>query len=77
MKIISYALTFYSISHDIKQIYKYAFGSLIQDGTKILQRLSNTKLWALKKVPYVGHCSPIYRKDQPPLYQGFTHIVYI
>jgi hypothetical protein len=35
---------------------------------KVLQRLSNTKLRPLAKVPYAGHCSSIYRRDEPPLY---------
>jgi hypothetical protein len=44
-------------------------GSLIEGGTKILRRLRGTKLWPLKKVLYVGHCSSIYRGDEPPLYR--------
>jgi hypothetical protein len=35
---------------------------------KVLWRLSNTKLWPLKKVLYAGHRSSIYREDEPPLY---------
>jgi hypothetical protein len=39
---------FYYIFLWIKQIYKHIFGSLKQDDTKVLRRLSNTKLWPLK-----------------------------
>ena len=49
MKLISYALTFYSISPNIKQIYKHTFGSLIQDGMKVLRWLRSTKLWSSKR----------------------------
>jgi hypothetical protein len=62
-------LAFYFISPGIKQIYMHNFGSLIRYDTKVLRRLNDTKLWPLKKVPYVGHYSPIYRKDEPPSYK--------
>jgi hypothetical protein len=62
MKLISYALA--SLFHPrLYQIsLKDAFGSLTQGGTKVFQRLSNTKVWPSKKVPFAGHCSPIYRE---------------
>jgi hypothetical protein len=69
MKLISYALAFYSICSDSKQIYKHTFDSLVQDGTKVVWRLSHTKLWPIEKVSYAGHCSPIYREDEPPSYK--------
>jgi hypothetical protein len=69
MKLISYALTFYFVSMGTKEVCKYTFGSLIQNDTKVLRRLSSTKLWPLKKVPYAGHCSHIYREEEPPSYK--------
>jgi hypothetical protein len=50
-------------------VYKHTFGSYTQDDTKVLRRLSNTKRWPFQRVLYVGHCSSIYRKDEPPLYK--------
>jgi hypothetical protein len=67
MELIAYSFAFCSIFSYIKQVYKHTFISLTQDGTKVLQRLSNMKLWQSKKVLYAGHSSPIYREDVTPL----------
>jgi hypothetical protein len=72
IKLISYVVAFYFISSDIKQIYKHTFNSWIQDDTKVLRRLSSTKLWSLEKILYVEHCLPIYREDEPPSYKITT-----
>jgi hypothetical protein len=67
--LISYTFVFYSIFSYIKQVYKHAFDSLTQDDTKVLQSLSNTKLWFSRKALYIGHCSLIYRKNKPLSYK--------
>jgi hypothetical protein len=69
MELILYALAFYSGFPYIEQVYKHTFGLLTHDDTKVLRRLSNTKLWPSKKVLYAGHCSTIYRKDELTSYK--------
>jgi hypothetical protein len=50
-------------------VYNPTFGSYTKDDTKVLRRLSKTKCKPTQKVLYAGHCSSIYREDEPPLYK--------
>jgi hypothetical protein len=52
--------------HEFKSIPS---APLRQGGMKVLRRLSNTKLWSLKKGLYTGHCASIYMEDEPHLYK--------
>jgi hypothetical protein len=38
----------------IKLVYNHTFSSFAQVDTKVLRRLSNTKLWPFKKILYAG-----------------------
>jgi hypothetical protein len=61
--------TFIPAPFYITWVYKHTFDLLAQGGTKVLQRLSNTKLCPSKNVLYKGHYSSIYMEDGLHLYK--------
>jgi hypothetical protein len=68
MELISYSLAF--LFHLLYQTSLQSYLRLLnarwhKDSSKAKQH----EAMAFEKVSYAGHCSPIYREDEPPLYK--------